>query len=456
MEETIFSKITKPYKDLMLQRIREFCAIDSVYDEDSKDKENPFGKGVTKALKYIQNVARNDGYEVNNYNNMVVEILIGKGNKNITIMAHADVVPVGTGWEHNPFDVFESGDYLYGRGVADDKGPCMSCYYALKALADNNMLGNYQVRFLVGGNEESGSLGMIHYFDELKKPQPTLGFSPDSDFPLIFAEKGILNFIASCSFKYDNIVSIEGGIAFNSVIEKCDVILKKDDGFTKYLTDNKIKFEVKNDSNITISFLGKAAHGSIPQEGINAGIIALNSLGDYYNISELKDIVNKYSDVYGRGINAYTFSEDMGENSLNVGLISYDGTTLKMTVNFRHVNTCSKEEIFERIVKGSYPIQVEEKSYSHLLYYPKDSTLISSLMHSYQEETGDYESKPLSTGGGTYAKEASNVVAFGMQFPGFESYMHSCKEQARISDLVKSMAIYARAIYELGRKLNEN
>ena len=84
-------------------------------------------------------------------------------------MAHADVVPEGKGWPHNPFEIREKEGVITGRGVADDKGPLLQSYYALKALRDNNLIGNYKVRFLVGGNEESGSRGMIHYFDELKK-----------------------------------------------------------------------------------------------------------------------------------------------------------------------------------------------------------------------------------------------------------------------------------------------
>ena len=65
----------------------------------------------------------------------------------------------------------------------------------------------------------------------------------------------------------------------------------------------------------------------------------------------------------------------------------------------------------------------------------------------------------MAIGGGTYAKEANNVVAFGMEFPGWDSHMHSPGEQAKKADLFKSMSIYARAIIELGKILenkNEN
>lgn len=77
-------------------------------------------------------------------------------------------------------------------------------------------------------------------------------------------------------------------------------------------------------------------------------------------------------------------------------------------------------------------------------------------MRAYKEETGDTEATPLSTGGGTYAKEADNVVAFGMQFPGRDPKMHAVGENVSIDDLYESMAIYAHGIYELGKLIDEN
>ena len=161
MEKTKFyQELVKPYQEEMMKSLKEFIAIDSVYDEESRDEANPFGKGVSKALQYIEQLAKKDGFIVKNYDNMVVEILTNQLEPNVTIMAHADVVPTGTGWPQDPFELTEQGDFLYARGVADDKGPLLSCYYGLKALRDNNLLGNYQVRFLVGGNEERGSACM--------------------------------------------------------------------------------------------------------------------------------------------------------------------------------------------------------------------------------------------------------------------------------------------------------
>ena len=169
MEKEFYKKLTASYEAEMMENLKKFIAIDSTYDESTVDEDNPFGKGVSKALQFIAELARKDGFIVNNYGNYIVEILTNELDKNITIMAHADIVPVGTGWPQDPFTILEKDGFLYARGVADDKGPLLSCYYGLKALRDNNLLGNYQVRFLVGGNEERGSACMEHYFHTLKK-----------------------------------------------------------------------------------------------------------------------------------------------------------------------------------------------------------------------------------------------------------------------------------------------
>ena len=223
MMKTKYDKLTSKYQKDLLKSLSEFVAINSVYDESTVCEKHPFGEGVSKALNYIANLATKDGFEVTNYDNKVVEIIYGRGKKNITIMAHADVVPAGEGWDQNPFQVVEKKGVLYGRGVSDDKGPLLAAYYALKALRDAGELGGYQIRFLVGGNEESGSLCMEHYFKTLKKPAPTYGFSPDSDFPLIFAEKGIIGFEIETYVDIPGLISIEGGLASNAVIEKCVV-----------------------------------------------------------------------------------------------------------------------------------------------------------------------------------------------------------------------------------------
>ena len=451
-KDNYYQNLVKPYQEEMMKSLKELIAIDSTYDESTQDKENPFGKGVSKALQYITEMAKKDGFIVRNYDNMVVEILTNELEPNITIMAHTDVVPVGTGWPQDPFALTEKGDDLYARGVADDKGPLLSCYYGLKALRDNGLLGNYQVRFLVGGNEERGSLCMEHYFQTLKKKQPTYGFSPDSAYPLTYAEKGILGFVVKGKIDLPQVISMNGGVAFNSVIEKCEVVLKEDLDLVSYLNDKEVDYSyIIKGEQMVLTFNGLAAHGSVPWMGKNAAMIAIKHLGDYYKNAELKKLYKLYGPTRGEGVNAAANSEDMGTNSLNVGLFSLENGKFEMTVNYRHVETVTAEQMVGNIKEASKPFEIEVTSVSKLLYYPKDCKLITTLLRVYQEETGDYQTPIIASGGGTYAKEADNVVAFGMEYPGHDPHMHGVNETTKKSYLFESMGIYAHAIIELGK-----
>ncbi len=454
-KKTIYEQMTEKYESLLFENLKPFVAIPSVYSDETKDEQNPFGKEVSRALDFITQLARKDGFKATNYDNMVVEIIAGdESTKNVTVMAHADVVPEGTGWDQDPYEVVEKNGELFGRGVADDKGPLLSCYYGMKALSDEGRINGYHVRFLVGGNEESGSLGMEHYFHTLKKKQPDLGFSPDSDYPLTYGEKGIIGFLASTKVNLPEVFSIEGGVAHNAVIEKCDVHMIKDAKFLKFLKDKKVKFELleKEDSYV-ISFIGAAAHGSVPWMGVNAGLIALDMLGQYFDNKELQFAYKCYSGTKGEGVHADAYSEDMHDNSLCVGFVKLHDGLLNIAINFRYVNTVTEEEMINKFLENSKPMEIKVLGTSPLLYFPLDSLLIKTLMQAYQEETGDLVSKPLTSGGGTYAKEADNVVAFGMQLPGYNSGMHSPGEKCPKDNLIKSMAIYARAIEALGNKL---
>ena len=127
-----------------------------------------------------------------------------------------------------------------------------------------------------------------------------------------------------------------------------------------------------------------------------------------------------------------------------------------MIVNFRYVDTCKLDDLKLKIKEHSKPFSINILSESKLLFYPRESVLVTTLLDAYREETGDLKSEPKAIGGGTYAKEASNIVAFGMEMPGWESHMHSPGEQVRKADLFKSISIYARAIVELGKKLEKH
>lgn len=64
------------------------------------------------------------------------------------------------GWESDPFRLTARNGYLYGRGVADDKGPVLAVACAAADLLRARKLG-VDLLFLVEGEEETGSGGFV-------------------------------------------------------------------------------------------------------------------------------------------------------------------------------------------------------------------------------------------------------------------------------------------------------
>ena len=65
-------------------------------------------------------------------------------------------------WESEPFEPEIRGEYLYGRGVADDKGQLYLMLAAARELADAGTLP-VNVRFVCDGEEETGGQSVLGY-----------------------------------------------------------------------------------------------------------------------------------------------------------------------------------------------------------------------------------------------------------------------------------------------------
>ena len=82
------------------------------------------------------------------------------------------------------------------------------------------------------------------------------------------------------------------------------------------------------------------------------------------------------------------------------------------------------------------------------LYIPESDKLIQALLDAYTQTTGN-ERKCLYCGGGTYARELPNAVAFGPTFEGLETNIHNIDESFPVELFDKLPAIYEAAIRKL-------
>lgn len=193
MEEKILKKIDEISPD-MINSIIEVVKIDSVKSEAKKNM--PFGEGIKKALDKTLEISKNLGFYTKNIDNYIGYAQYGSNDEYICAIGHLDVVPVGDGWKHNPFSAWVENDTIYSRGILDNKGPVISCLYAMYALKELGIMPKYSIRIIFGCDEESGFSDLEYYLS--KEKPPVMGFTPDCKYPVVYGERGRLNIKISC------------------------------------------------------------------------------------------------------------------------------------------------------------------------------------------------------------------------------------------------------------------
>jgi len=453
-------------KNQLISSTQEVLRIKSVEDEAKPGM--PFGKGVSDCLECALKTCRDLGFKTVNLDGQVGYAEFGQGEDYVAILGHLDVVPEGDGWLYPPYEATIHDGKIYARGALDDKGPIMACLYGLKAIADEKLPLSKRVRIIFGTNEETGSKEIEYYLT--KEKPPVLGFTPDAEYPIIFAEKGLTVFNLEKKLKVKSqedliIKYIKGGLRANMVPEYCEAlvytkdiasIMKAAEEFekrTNYVTKAEIKDEF-----VLIKAYGVAAHGSLPQLGKNAIMQMLEFLGTLpLGQCDLADTINFFNKYVGMETCGETFGvalkdEASGNLSFNVGVISVNENNACITLNLRYPVTFTFEDMMKpfkaRIENTGF--KMGEMDHQKPLYFPADHPLIKTLQKVYKEQTGN-EPKLLAIGGGTYAKEMPNTVAFGPIFPGKPDLDHQVNEYIEVEDLILNAKIYAHTIYELAK-----
>ncbi len=454
--DTDYKKLIEPYKEEAFETLRQYISIDSTNDQSTVTEKTPFGAGVEKALSFIAGVGEKMGFSVDRCDGYCTELTYGEGDKIFDVYAHCDVVPVEReNWVHDPFTLTLEGNSMYGRGTSDDKGPGLACLYAIKALMDAGKIHGYKLRYIVGGDEERGSACLHHYFEELHRGYPTLGIAPDSDFPVDYAEKSLYFYQADYDDTDIDIDDFEAGTALNIVLAHAKCRLRSHVGeaaalIPSYLEEYpEIKINLEGD---VLHFDGVPYHGSMPWGGVNAGLHLLNFLGRLFNNRKLIAIFKTYETGRGEIIGGNFSDADFEESSYNVGKVIYHHNVLSLQVNVRYPVTYTLDEVINNL-KAKTTDKITILNGSEGIRFDLDSPFMNILISSYREETGDYESKPLAIGGGTYARESKNSVAYGCIFPGRDYRMHGNDEFFPLTDFYNSMQIYAHALDKISEYL---
>ncbi len=433
----------------------------------------PFGSGVQDAFAYMLSKGRELGFSVENIDNYGGHIDFGNGEETVGVLGHLDVVPAGSGWEHDPYGAVTEDGYLIGRGTTDDKGPLVAAFYAMKSLKDAGYEPHRKIRLILGLDEETAWKGIEYYFSKVEAP--TFGITPDADFPVINGEKGLMLFELAKKLSKGNLRGLQlsklsGGEAPNMVPGFARAVVRSDEknayenikeklAAFEESTGYKLKSKGAGKS-LEISCRGIPCHGATPEKGLNAISVLMEFLGSLNfaneDVNEFIEFYNKHIgfNIDGSEIGIGFEDEKSGKLSLNNGLITYDKDAVSVNINVRYPVSFDADKVYEAMtpILDSYGIGIMKLMDSPPLFFDDDSRLIKTLMEVYREETGDEENGPLVTGGGTYARACPNTVAFGGLFPGDPDIMHQKNEKISIDRFNKMIDIYAKALYRLTQK----
>ena len=440
------------YRDEFFDDLGKLLSLESV--DGAKPEE------CKKALDFILSRAKDFGLDGELVSEHSGHVQLGDGGKLCGVLAHLDVVPAGNNWSVNPFALTEQDGRLYGRGIADDKGAALVNLYCLRAIKDSGVQGKNTLRAIYGTCEETGMKDMDEYFKA--QPLPDLAFTPDNDYGICYAEKGILQIEISTPSNEAKVLSqFHSGKAVNAVPDLAYVMLDSSSYDEQRLmrfadaSDGSFEFNYTIDGLMIIS-RGKAAHACEPEKGFNAAAALIDLIANAYDVEDIGALCSFIDYALNCETNGRSFGIKMkdsvsGALTVNLGVVHIEDGTAKARFDIRYPVTVNGDFIFRQFksVAEHSGIKAEIIHHEKPLYVEKDSELIKILSDAYESVTGE-KCELYSTGGGTYARKlCGRGVGFGPNFKGDDIHMHNADESVDKENFLKHMQICLQAMYRL-------
>ena len=447
----LYEKILE-YREELFDDLNRLLSIESV--DGARDGD------CAAALDFILKRAEDFGLTAERVTAKSAHVDLGKGGRLCGVLSHLDVVPAGNNWTVNPYALTERDGRLYGRGVADDKGAALVNLYCLRALKEMGIEGRNTLRAIYGTAEETGMSDMDGYFAQ--KRLPDLAFTPDSEYGVCYAEKGILQLEVSTPTNEAKVLSqFHAGKAINAVPDLAYVMLDSsgyDEQLLMRLADageGSFEFNYTIDGLMIVS-RGRAAHACEPQKGQNAAMLLIDLITHAYDVEDVGALCSFIdyainNETNGRSLGLKMSDSVSGDLTVNLGIVHIEDSSASARLDIRYPVTVNGEYVLRqfRTVAERSGLDVKVRNHVPPLYMEEDSDLIRLLSGAYEDVTGQ-PCELYSTGGGTYARKlGGRGVAFGPAFKGDPVNMHRADESVDAQNFWTHAQICLEAMYRL-------
>ena len=422
------------YQKSFLAKIISVPSVGGVPEEGA-----PYGKKPREVLDVFLAEAKDNGFRTGIVGDRAGWVEFGSGEKLLGIICHLDVVPVTDDWDSDPFILTfreeADGEVMYARGIVDDKGPACASFFAMKELFDQGHIpANCRVRLILGTDEER-TCSCIQYY-AAHGEVPDFSITPDSVFPVVFSEKGILQL--RIYGDNERQLTAHGGTAVNIVPDSAYCVA----------------------AGRELRTVGKAAHASKPGLGHNAIMLlaeAMEHAGIPLEDYPMMRFIREFALIADAGVPA---GNEAGELTFNMGLLNAGGDGCELRMDFRIPASMDVDGLIRKVTEraAAYGLQTEVTLRLSPMHADRDSTEIGKLAAIWQrhmdrfagfrEEYRILYAQPTAVGVGTYARHIPNTIAFGIQAPWQVDQCHQVNEHATVSDFMQWIAVIKEYITE--------
>jgi dipeptidase D len=460
------------YNAAVIESMTQLIKYNTVSVEGVKSIDNKvhiaFKQELSRQAEMLGLDFRDDGY--------VVVIGLGESKERLGIITHGDVQPADPRkWTKSPYvlDSTSEPGKLIGRGTEDDKGPISTALYAMKAIKDKEIQLNRRIELYIYMAEESDWQPLRDYIST--HSLPSLNLTIDSQYPVVTAEKGYGKI--KLTFPYNHVdtnkmylENFSGGYFGSQIPEDASITIRN--------ADNNIleKVKIKADENVKVIYSftwqgtdlkitakGRAAHSSVPENGLNAitHLADLLSFATWQNneSGSLVNFINSYlgNDLYGEKFGELAYTDDfMGPMSVSVTHLKQTTDGIQLNINTRR----PRGKTQSRLDKELTSILREWQKHNNVNlvnieydfgepWVQTNAPHLKTLLSIFKKYSGLQNAKPISSSGGTNSSLFPNALVFGPSMPGNEYTGHTEHEFITTEQLIMNIKMYTAAMIEL-------
>jgi len=460
----------------LITDLADWIAIPSISRADLAQPGAPYGPLCAQVLATVLAQAEAAGFRTETHEGYAGSVIYGDHPKEIGLINHLDVVPAGNDWTLPPFTLTQHGDFLFGRGVGDNKGPGVANLYLLRLFRDLQLPLHHNLRIVYGLAEETDMSDLAWYAKN--GPVPEVSLVTDGYFPVNYAQKGQLALLFSGSVG-PQLAKFAAGTAGNTVpgtagIYLADIALARLQQQVEQLqgpaagritlkeTEEGIRFEAQ----------GVPGHAAFP-EGTTHAVWLLFSALDELQLLQGADqqlahfFAQWLSSPYGEPAGIAFEDAPSGKLTFNAGVWQWDATSeqLQIKIDIRYPVTVKGTQVLSALQETLKPLGfslLQQRDVAPF-YIDEQDERIQLLQKTWEAITGGTR-QPYAMGGVTHSKVFPRGITFGPGYvrhpgnspdfiPPGHGYAHAADEVIHLPSLLEAIPVYVISLLRLDKWL---